>query len=97
LPASPVFGDTIVLLTDYARTWATNNVTLNPNGKLLEASTNTPSFSTNDQTVTLVYMDGTKGWSLINEDTTHLGAEYVSATGGTVTTSSDYKIHTFYR
>jgi hypothetical protein len=42
-------------------------------------------------------MDGTKGWSLINEDTTTgLGAAiFISATGGTVTTSGDYKIHTF--
>jgi hypothetical protein len=41
-------------------------------------------------------MDGTKGWSLINEDTTTgLGAQFLSATGGTITTSGDYKIHTF--
>ena len=55
-------------------------------------------FSTNGQTVTLVYMDGTKGWSLINEDTTtgfRLKCHFITATGGTVTTSGDYKIHTF--
>ena len=41
-------------------------------------------------------MDGTKGWSLINEDTTSaLGAEFIAATGGTLTTDGDYKIHTF--
>jgi hypothetical protein len=93
LPASPKSGD-IVQLKDYARTWGTNAVTMA--STTFDGFTNTPSFSTDGQTVTLVYMDGTKGWSLINEDTTTgLGAEYVSATGGTVTTSSDYKIHTF--
>jgi hypothetical protein len=93
LPASPKIGD-IVQLKDYARTWNTNNVTIA--STLLDGSTNANTFSTNGQTLTLVYMDGTKGWSLINEDTTTaLGAQYVTATGGTVTTSGDFKIHTF--
>jgi len=95
LPASPSAGD-VVVLKDYARTWNTNNVTTN--SVLSDGSTNSLTFSTNGQTVTLVYMDGTKGWSLINEDTTtelQIPAAFISATGGTVTTSGDYKIHTF--
>ena len=43
-------------------------------------------------------MDGTKGWSLINEDTTtNLNPipTFTAATGGTVATSGDFKIHTF--
>ena len=93
LPASPSVGD-VVVLKDYARTWGTNNITIA--STLFDGSTNASTFSTNGQTVTLVYMDGTKGWSLINEDTTTgLGAQFISATGGTVTTSGDYKIHTF--
>jgi hypothetical protein len=93
LPASPNVGD-VVVLKDYARTWATNNVNIASN--TFDGTTNDPSFSTNGQTVTLVYMDNTKGWSLINEDTTTgLGAEFISATGGTVTTSGDFKIHSF--
>jgi len=93
LPASPKAGD-IVQLKDYARTWGTNAVSTA--SALLDGISKTITFSTNGQTVTLVYMDGTKGWSLINEDTTtDLGALFVTATGGTVTTSTDYKIHTF--
>jgi hypothetical protein len=93
LPASPKAGD-IVQLKDYARTWGTNNVTTA--SALFDGISRTQSFSTDGQTVTLVYMDGTKGWSLINEDTTTgLGAGFISATGGTVTTSGDYKIHSF--
>src|SRR6056300_511696 len=93
LPASPKAGD-IVQLKDYARTWGTNAVTIS--STTFDGISNNPSFSTNGQTVTLVYMDGTKGWSLINEDTTtDIGARFIAATGGTVTTSGDYKIHTF--
>jgi hypothetical protein len=93
LPASPKAGD-IVQLKDYARTWGTNAVSIA--SATFDGVSNNPSFSTNGQTVTLVYMDSTKGWSLINEDTTTgLGALFITATGGTVTTSGDYKIHSF--
>jgi len=93
LPASPSAGD-VVVLKDYARTWATNNVTTA--SALFDGITTSSTFSTEGQTVTLVYMDGTKGWSLINEDTTtSLGAKFIAATGGTITTSGDFKIHTF--
>ena len=93
LPASPSAGD-VVVLKDYARTWNTNNVTIA--SALFDGGTTSNTFSTQGQTITLVYMDGTKGWSLINEDTTTgLGAGFITATGGTITTSGDYKIHTF--
>jgi len=93
LPASPSAGD-VVVLKDYARTWNTNNVTTA--SALFDGATSATTFSTEGQTVTLVYMDGTKGWSIINEDTTTgLGASFISATGGTITTSGDYKIHSF--
>ena len=87
-------GDTIQL-KDFARTWGTNAVTLGSN-TFDGVAARTPSFSTNGQTVTLVFTGLTKGWTLINDDTTTgLGAQYISATGGTVTTSGDFKIHTF--
>ena len=93
LPASPSVGD-VVVLKDYARTWNTNNVTTST--ALFDGTSITNTFSTNGLTITLVYMDDTRGWSLVNEDTTSsLGAVHISATGGTVTTSGDYKIHTF--
>jgi hypothetical protein len=95
LPASPVFGDTITI-TDYASTFATNNVTLNPNGNKIEGDTNNGILSTNDQTHTLVYTDTTQGWKIVNQDTAAgIQPSYITATGGTVTTSGDYKIHSF--
>jgi len=94
LPSATAKPGDVIQLKDYARTWGTNAVSIASN--TFDGFTNNPSFSTNGQTVTLVYMDNTKGWSLINEDTTStLGAEFISATGGTITTSGDFKIHTF--
>jgi len=95
LPASgsSSLGDTI-MLKDYARKWATNAITLGSN--TFDGNTNTPTFNTAGQTLTFVHMGGTKGWSLINEDTTtDQGTQYIAATGGTVATSGDFKIHTF--
>ena len=53
-------------------------------------------MSTEAQSVTLIYVDGTKGWQDIHDSTSNVtGASFVAATGGTVTTSGDFKIHTF--
>ena len=50
------------------------------------------------QALTLVYVDGTEGWINVqnSEDTeTGINPSFVVATGGTITTCGDYKIHTF--
>ena len=91
---SATAGDTIVF-KDYARNWGTNAITFASN-KFDGVDSRTPSFSTTGQTVTLVHMGSTKGWSLINEDTTTgLGETFIAATGGTITTSGNFKIHSF--
>ena len=61
LPASADPGDQIVL-ADYARTWATNAVTLDSNGLTLqgEADTYIVTYDTAGQSVNLVYSDSTK-------------------------------------
>jgi hypothetical protein len=61
LPASPSAGESIVL-TDYAGKWQTNNLTVNPNGNKINASTNNATFSTKRQSISLVYIDATQGW-----------------------------------
>jgi len=98
LPATPSAGD-IVSVKDYAYTFGTNNLTVNRNGSPLGGGTdvNTISYSTNGDFLTFIYVDGTQGWVLTNDSTNidSTGAQYIVATGGTVTCCGDYKIHTF--
>src|SRR5210317_46268 len=54
LPSSPSSGDYVVL-KDYARNWGTNAVTTS--SATFDGAASTETFSTNGQTVTLVYMD----------------------------------------
>ena len=95
LPASPTVGS-IVSFKDYARTFDTNNLIAARNGSNMDGSAANATFDTEGLSATLIFMDSTKGWSLINEDaTTQVGAEYIAATGGTITTCGNFKIHTF--
>jgi len=94
LPASPSAGD-IVGIKDYAITFATNNCTIGRNSSNINGAATDPVLNTNGQSVFLVYVDATKGWIPTQDDTSDLGALYITATGGTVTTCGDYKIHTF--
>jgi len=61
LPASPSAGD-YVQLTDYAGTWATNNVTVAPNGANVNGSSGNLTFSVGRSSIALVYIDATQGW-----------------------------------
>ena len=95
LPAGS--AGSIVSLKDYANTWQTNNVTVAPNGtdKISGVNANA-TLSTEDQSVTLVYVDSTKGWRAVQDSTSTVsGSAYISATGGTITCCGNYKIHTF--
>jgi len=95
LPASPSAGD-IVAIADYARTFATNNVTVGRNGSNIQGEAVDGTIRTNGQSTTFVYVDGTKGWVPTEDQTTgNYGASYVIATGGTITCCGDFKIHTF--
>jgi hypothetical protein len=96
LPASPSIGDKVVI-KDYAGTFGTNNVTINRNGNNIQGVANNSLISTNRASLTLVYVDATKGWLYTNESNVGDLREpiFTSATGGTITTSGDYKIHTF--
>jgi glycine rich protein len=61
LPASPSAGN-LVTLTDYANTWASNNVTINPNGNNLMGLTTNATLAVNRESINLVYADSTQGW-----------------------------------
>src|SRR5210317_1938279 len=96
LPASPSAGDTIAI-KDYAGTFGTNALTIGRNGNNIQGVANDSEISTNRASIVLVYIDATKGWLYTNESNVAdlQLATYISATGGTITTSGDFKIHTF--
>ena len=95
LPSSPSAGD-IVSVSDYAKTSASNNITIARNGSNLDGSTDNLILATPGVAVTLVFADSTKGWKPVNSNEIAGGALFVSASGGnTVATCGDFKIHTF--
>ena len=96
LPSSPSAGN-IVAIADYAGTAATNKIIINRNGEPLEGGTANGEISTNRQTATLVYVDGTQGWVPVNSnDSQFIAPEFVAATGGNTTvTCGNFKVHTF--
>ena len=96
LPASPSIGD-IVAIKDYAGTFGTNELTIDRNGSNIQGNTNNSLISTNRASVVLVYVDATKGWLYTNESNVGnlIAQQFIIATGGTITTSGDYKIHSF--
>ena len=94
LPASATLGDQIAI-KDYAGTFASNNLTIGRNGHNIQGVANNSLISTNRASLVLVYVDSTKGWIYVEESNVSQLYSFISATGGTVTTSGDYKIHTF--
>ena len=96
LPSSPAAG-AVIGITDYANTFATNNITVGRNGSNIGGSAINGTLSTNGISVTFVYVDATQGWIVTDSGNRSdlPTALYVAATGGTVTTCGNYKIHTF--
>ena len=102
LPAG--VAGSIVALSDYTRTWNSNNVTVTPNGseKIGGADAGgSATLSVDGQSATFVYVDGTEGWINIQEtQTSQKGATslFVVATGGTPCTGAicgNFKTHVF--
>jgi hypothetical protein len=95
LPATPTAGD-IISVKDYARTAATNNINFCRNGSKMDGDCASGSITTDGESTTLIYVDGTQGWTSILDSTTNTyGAAYIIATGGTIVTCGDYKTHIF--
>ena len=88
----------VVAVKDYANTWDTNNCVIISNGsEKIGGSTNNAILSTEGLAVTFIYIDSTQGW-LVTDDGLQSVADtnpFMVATGGTITTSGNDKIHTF--
>ena len=109
LPSSPSRGDTIALV-DYGGTFATNRAIINTGGQLIDSTTG-PDFklTTNNTIAELVYVDANKGWQVILNQAAGTTPDavlttsgiygntgnFIEATGGTITTTGDFKVHTF--
>jgi len=97
MPNPPSAGN-IVAFKDYAGTFGTNNLTIDRNGHNIQGIPQDSRISTNRASVVLVYnADAVSGWLYTVENNVGdlEGPTYIAASGGTETTSGDYKIHTF--
>jgi len=101
LPAAAV--GSIVAVSDYASTAASNNIIISPNGsEKINAVNDIYTITTAGLAVTLVYADATRGWkSVTGSDADAVGVvpAYIVATGGTPCSGAivctNYKVHTF--
>jgi hypothetical protein len=95
LPSTPAAGD-IVAIADYANTAATNNITVGRNGSKIDGESSNAVIFVNGQVYTLVYVDATEGWKTVSQTFNQITLPaFITATGGTITTCGDYKIHAF--
>ena len=89
----------IVAVSDYARNFSTYNLTITANGsEKIGGVADDATLNIDGQAATFVYVDSTKGWiNVQNAEDTETGVTpaFVAASGGTETTSGDFKIHTF--
>jgi len=87
----------VVAVSDYTRTFQTNNLTISPqSGEKIGGIAADATLSTEGQTATFVYVDSTEGWINVQETSNSItGRSFIAATGGTVTTCGNFKVHTF--
>ena len=89
----------IVSVADYAESFASNNLTIVPNGTDKIGSLNENAvLSTKGQSVTLVFVDSTQGWINTMDSTSNVRGNppFITATGGTIATvDTNFKTHTF--
>jgi len=62
LPAAASTGDEVTII-DARGTWGSNNLTVGRNGLKINSGTSDLTLSNNGQSITLVYVDSTRGWA----------------------------------
>jgi len=96
LPASPSEGD-IVAIKDWSSTAATNNILIGRNGQEIEGNTQDGAINVHGDAQTLVFSGASRGWMIVGSGLLE-GIQaplFVAATGGTVLTCGNYKVHVF--
>ena len=95
LPAGT--AGSIVSVVDYTNTFQTNTLTIAPNGsQKIGGIAASIGLNTEGQSVTFVYVDDTEGWKNVQDSTSNVtGSQFIQASGGTITTCGNDKIHTF--
>jgi hypothetical protein len=97
LPASPSAGN-VVAISDYAGNFGTNAITVGRNSSNINGSASDFVLSKDNVTAQFIYVDGTQGWRVVftgSQSGEGLFEKFITATGGTITTSGNCKIHTF--
>jgi len=95
LPAGS--AGSIVSVQDYNNTFDTYALTIKPNGaEKINSGAGPVTLTSEGEGLTLVYIDSTVGWRSIQDSAfSNIGNNFITATGGTITTSGNCKIHTF--
>ena len=95
LPASPSAGN-IVYIKDYQGTFGTNKCTVARNGSNIRGAASNFDLAKNNAGAVFIYVDATEGWQVfIDGSDDDASQSFISATGGTVSCSGNFKIHTF--
>jgi len=97
LPSSPSAG-AIIGIKDYANTFDTSNLIVDRNGSKIGGEELNLTLKTEGIAITLVFVDSTQGW-LVTDSGLQSEASpteaFMAATGGTVTTDGNFKVHAF--
>ena len=95
LPSSPSAGN-VVAVSNYNNSASTNKITVARNGSNIIGAASDFTIAKGNSAVQFIYVDGTVGWQTVFTGTpSDVQNTFVVATGGTITTSGDFKIHTF--
>ena len=97
LPGSPSAGN-IVAFSDYDGNFGTNNLIIARNGSNINGDASDFTVAKDNVSLQLIYVDATEGWRIVLTGSITmegLGEDFLVATGGTITTCGNDKIHTF--
>ena len=84
-------------IADYTNTFQTHGLTISPNGsQKIGGVAATITLTTEGQSAYFVYVDDTEGWKNVIDSTSNItGNPFLVASGGTESTSGNFKIHKF--